>query len=75
MTSNGKYTSLLLGIALVSFGFYAATNQIVPWKASLAIVLIGSYMMLPRRMRTLGDWLVDLLERAVSAWKSRNGRG
>lgn len=55
-------------LATVAGAFLAAGSSLalhlglVPWQATAGAVAVGFYLMLPRYMRWVGDWAMNLLK-------------
>lgn len=64
--SNGELESTFVGIVLIVGAAIFLWKGIMPWQPATLEIVIGLYLMLPRRMRTITDSMKSFL---------KNGKG
>jgi hypothetical protein len=73
LNNNGEWKSSLTGTVLIVGSNLLLVKGFLPWEASFAATGVGLYLLLPARLRTLGDWLVATFDSVMETWRNRNG--
>jgi hypothetical protein len=60
--TNGEWKSNLAAVVLLGLATYLLIVGLVPKEAMYVATPVSLYLFLPRRMRTLGDWLLSIYQ-------------
>ena len=68
---NGEWKSNVAAVVLGAVSLAMLREGLIPWEAASVGIVMSLYLLLPKRLRLFGDWVLSMAKQAVTIWRSK----